>query len=773
MNYLRKIWLFLVIFVVWIVFASPVLFAGKVPFPSSYLATNFGPWSEYANFNGFVKNTAMPDVITQIYPWKSLVVDSLKNFQLPLWNPYSFSGTPLLANYQSAALSPINFLYLVLPFIDAWSIQILLQPLLAAIFMYLFVRSLKTTKCAALISSIAFMFCGFITTWMSYGTLGYAILYLPLTLFFIEKFFGTGKKYYLSLVSLSIPLSFFSGHFQISLYYLIFVLVFIIFKSTQNRKVDYFFLSLGAIIIGLLLSAPQLLPSIEFYFESVRSSLFMKTEVIPWNYISTFFAPDIFGNPVTRNAWFGHYAEWNAYIGLIPISLALYGISRKNKYSLFFVIMALVSLLLAFQTPLLDWLIALHVPVLSTSAASRIIVLFSFSSCVISAFGFDRLLDDIKNKNKKRIFILFAGLVIVFACMWLSALFKITIPRNYSQIAISNLKLPTLLLFLFILFIFLPVSLLKSKKSISFVTIILIVLVSIDMLRFATKWQPFDSRDLVYAQVPIEREISKLAPYDRVFGGFGQELPLTLKVGGVEGYDPLYIGRYGELLSSGIDGSLHAPERSVVSLSKNSLYSERLLDLLGVKYIIHKVSDDHAVWAFPFWKYPAGQFVNIYHDSKYEIYKNTKSYPRAFLVGNYYVSVDKSKMISKIFDKKFDLLKNAVIENKPTMQLPQGASGSAQIISYTPNKVEIKTNTNGNMLLVLTDPMYPGWKAKLDGNTARIERADYAFRSIEIPAGAHTIIFYYDPDSFKFGFILAVIGILGLIVQLRYNFRRK
>ena len=43
------------------------------------------------------------------------------------------------------------------------------------------------------ISSISFMFCGFIVTWMNYATLGFAIIFLPLALFSIEKYFSFVK----------------------------------------------------------------------------------------------------------------------------------------------------------------------------------------------------------------------------------------------------------------------------------------------------------------------------------------------------------------------------------------------------------------------------------------------------------------------------------------------------------------------------------------------------------------------------------------------------
>ena len=78
----------------------------------------------------------MPDVVTQIYPWKHFVVSELKEGRMPLWNPNNFSGNPALANFQTAVFSPFTLLYFILPFIDAWSLTVLLQPLLAGIFTY-------------------------------------------------------------------------------------------------------------------------------------------------------------------------------------------------------------------------------------------------------------------------------------------------------------------------------------------------------------------------------------------------------------------------------------------------------------------------------------------------------------------------------------------------------------------------------------------------------------------------------------------------------------
>ncbi|MEK7119002.1 MAG: DUF6044 family protein, partial [Patescibacteria group bacterium] len=331
---MKKLWPVIFLIGVWFIFASPYFFKGLVPFPSKYLVTFFPPWS--AQYGMALKNNAMPDVVTQIYPWKKITIDSWKQGQVPLWNPYSFSGTPHAANYQTAVFSPVNLLYFILPFLEAWSIMILLQPLFAGLFMYFLLRTLKRSKPASLIGSIAFMFCGFLTVWMAYGTLGWAVLWLPFLFAAVVRHFKLRSHWNLFMLSIGLAWSFFSGHFQMSLYVLAALVAFIAYQVVQAKQ-KRAGVELGvAVLLGLMLSAPQIFPSLDAYSRSVRSELFTQGGGIAWQYLITIFAPDFYGNPVTRNDWFGFYAEWASYIGVVPLLLVLYAMVRKTQHIGFF-----------------------------------------------------------------------------------------------------------------------------------------------------------------------------------------------------------------------------------------------------------------------------------------------------------------------------------------------------------------------------------------------------------------------------------------------------
>ncbi len=762
-----KIWPVVFIFGIWLFFANPYFFENKVPFPSTYQVNNFAPWNTNSQFWGPVKNGAMPDIITQIYPWKHLVIEVWKTGQVPLWNPYAFSGNPLLANYQSGVLSPFNILFFVLPFVDAWSILVLLQPLLAGLFSYLFTRSLSVSRIGAFISAISFMFCGFITSWMGYATLGYSILFLPLSLFCIEKYFTTKRNIFLILLSITIPLSFFSGHFQISSYFLITILAYVVYKFIINRDVRSFFFMVLFICFGLLLIMPQILPSVELYSESFRSSLFQKGGGIPLEYIPTFLAPDFFGSPITRNTWFGNYAEWNAYIGILPLMLAIYSISRIKKHqisSLF--IFGIFILLLAINSPGSDFIASLKLPILSNSSINRIVVLYSFVFTVLAGFGYDYLISDIKRAKKKKILSWMVLMGISFIALWGLIVLKLYIPVDKIAISKQNLILPTILFLGSCILVFCTVLFRKIKyTNVLYLGIAVgfIILVSFDMLRFTIKWQPFDPKNLVFPSTTTIKSFSKISGLNRTIGNFGTEASMYYKLPSVEGYDALYSKRYGQFIGYIANEKIIESAWSVVTFPRNSQNTQKAINFLDIKYVVHKLKDNGVSWTFPVWTYPKGQFGLIYKDNEYEFYQNNYVFPHAFLVGDYRVIKDQKKILDTMFRDGFDFKKQIILEEDPGISIAKGDVGSAEIKNYHQNNMEILIDAKSEGLLFLTDNFSKGWKASVDGKEVPVFRANYTFRAIPVEKGKHIVKFYYNPFSFKLGVYLAIGGLVGIL----------
>ena len=762
-KHIRKFWSVVLIVAIWIIFSFPYLFKGMVPFPSTYLATFFPPWS--AQYGMPVKNNAMPDVISQIYPWKKLTIDIWKSGSVPLWNPYSFSGTALAGNYQSAVFSPFNVLFFILQFLDAWSILILLQPLLAGLFMYLFVKSLGRSQSAASIAGIAFMFCGFMVTWMAYGTLGYAVLWLPLIFWGIHGYFEKQSRWQPIVISTGIALSFVSGHFQMSLYVLGASVFYLLWQAVSGRKWRQGIVLAGSLCAGIFLAMPQILLSYHVFQNSVRSAGVVRGEIIPWTYLVTLIAPDFFGNPVTRNDWFGHYAEWGGYIGVIPILLSVYVFMRKkNAQTWFFISLSIIALLLALPTPLNDLLYILKVPVLSGSAASRIIVLTSFSLAVLAGLGLDELINTWRVRQWRQIFQYIFGWICFIVILWGLLVLGKLLSVDKLEIAKRNFVLPSALVGLGLSFFVLG---LIRKRWLQMVTIaFFVILTSFDLLRFAIKWMPFDPRKYVYPQVKSLTYLQTHAGLNRVFGNIGNEVGSSFAIQLVDGYDAVYQERYGEFINAVSKGFIYPGQRSVVQFDKNGLYKTEALQLLGIRYIYHRLSDGRASWAFPFWEYlEKGSMRQVYSDEVYEIFEYPDAFPRTFLASSYTVASSDKEIIDVLFSRGFNRRDSLVLEKKPDIE-PQNGTGSAEISSYTPSEVTIETNAAVPKLLFLSDVYDSGWHATVDRKDVPIYRADYDFRAVAVPAGTHTVQFDYRPAELQWGIILCVVGLIGMVVIL-------
>src|SRR3989338_1627115 len=120
MNYFKSHLYLLIYIIIVVIFYYPFLFAGKMPIPGDTIVGMYHPyrdvvWDNYVSGVPF-KNFLITDPVRQQYLWRKLAIAQIKKGHLPLWNPYSFSGTPLLANFQSAVFYPLNILYFILPF---------------------------------------------------------------------------------------------------------------------------------------------------------------------------------------------------------------------------------------------------------------------------------------------------------------------------------------------------------------------------------------------------------------------------------------------------------------------------------------------------------------------------------------------------------------------------------------------------------------------------------------------------------------------------------
>jgi len=777
-NFLLVLFLFLLVA---FGFFYKTILNKQVPFPGDLLVSEYNPWKSYSilgyNPSSYPNKAQYFDVLRQLYPWKTFAISSFKNSSFPLWNPYNFSGAPLLGNIQSAVFYPLNILYFFIGQKLGWLILVILQPFLASIFMYLFCRQIKLAIFGAFVSSIAFSYSLFMSVFLEYNSYFHVILWLPLILYAFEKLIVRINPFYTLLFVVSIVCSLLGGHLQLSALVFVFTVVYIFFRllNLQNRKkIRYGILFICLLTLGLGISGIQLLPTFELIQFSARvpqSYGFLRDTLLIQPYqLILFLIPDLFGNPATRNYLINDTYPGNAvYVGLISFAFALFSLRliKRNYFVCFFFIMSIILLLFLVRSPFSDLFYRFNIPLISTSSPTNAIFLLSFSMSILAGFG----IDSWRKASKKSFFLIMLAIAGIFTAVWLFAL------TDYGkQISIRNLLYSTMIFSIFGA-IFLIGTFVQNRKN--FLAVLLIGITAFDLFYFFQKFNPFVPSQLIFPSTRITTWVRENAGVNRIWGyGFAlleANFATQYSFFSPDGYDPLYPKWYGEFIQSSRDGKINthftnqtrsdaviAPGFGETDLAMNKSRL-KVLDLLGVKYILDRKENASSQKTFPL-----ERFSLVFEQDGWKVFENKKALPRAFLVSSYLVAKSPQDFEKLFFAKDFDPSKTIVLEKNLQNQHFNDSNhrSDVQIISYTPNEIKLKTNADGNSLLFLSDTYFPGWKAYVDTHETRVYKANYSFRAIVVPSGSHKIIYVYEPESFSLGLKITIMSIILLIIAL-------
>jgi uncharacterized membrane protein YfhO len=131
-------------------------------------------------------------------------------------------------------------------------------------------------------------------------------------------------------------------------------------------------------------------------------------------------------------------------------------------------------------------------------------------------------------------------------------------------------------------------------------------------------------------------------------------------------------------------------------------------------------------------------------------------------------------VLNRLVRDDFNPLRQVVLTAPRQLQSAANLQSEVFILKYQNSHVQIHARLSEPGILVLTDSYYPGWKVFVDGTQGKLLRANYFFRAVELPAGAHQVEFVYDPLSFKIGLIVSLLtGVFLIAVPLASAIRRR
>ncbi len=532
------------------------------------------------------------DNLNQNVPLHYLAAKIELSGRLPVWNTFSWSGTPLLAGFNVQTFFPLSWLFLILSPTWAFSVMLVAEYSLAAGGIILITRQLGGSATASAIAASSFTLSGVFVSQTVHLDMISGITAIIWSVFCILKMseqpdLRRGFMWSAAL-ALSFALCVTAGAPEAMLDGVLMIAVFSLALVGKTRMPIPRFVLLLAIagVLALGLSAIQWIPGLDFQQISNRSAggytFYISGPFQPQSLILLLFpflegGSGIFNQP----AYFGPYnlGEIGSYVSILVVSLGLVGLfTRSSSLSMDRRLNALkaagiASLLLSLgaYTPLA--LLMFHVPLYGHQRLpSRNFFGFEIMLCVIAGLTWDsfRLRRKRISITGRLVLLVLAGVTIATEFMYFfntRELYQIldVIPSN------GHRSHPlTIYVIVAGVEILLTVGLLLydgvKEKSTDWITWILlpIFVAEVGLFGLSTLISQIPGGNQYFANSPSVRSQIALLPQGGRFGSYNPQLfgfpnlPNVLStdsnvyvgVPSVQGYSSLSLGNYNTLTDS-------------------------------------------------------------------------------------------------------------------------------------------------------------------------------------------------------------------------------
>lgn len=186
------------------------------------------------------------------------------------------------------------------------------------------------------------------------------------------------------------------------------------------------------------------------------------------------------------------------------------------------------------------------------------------------------------------------------------------------------------------------------------------------------------------------------------------------------------------------------------SLVNNLCSKLYMLNMLNTKYII----------------VPAGE------DGRTIPFKNPQANGHAWFVKSITFVENADKEITGLgaLDNKTQAIMQVKGKAEVNAEATYSGEGSIKLTSYKANHLVYESESNAKQFAVFSEIYYPrGWNAYVDGALMPHTAVDYVLRGMVIPAGKHKVEFKFEPQTYKTGNSLAMVGSVLVLVTIGFS----
>ena len=775
-----------------LIFLWPMLFGGKLPF--------------------------MRDMFFDFLPQHAFAKQAFWSGRIPLWNSHSGCGKPFVADPQMAVFYPLHAVFYLFSAPIALRLYCAMHLWLAGAAMFALARHWRMDIAPAVVTAVSCMFSSWLIANLEFANNLAAAVWAPFVVLTVSRIVQTLRGEILPrrtvrlaalglLLAVLLAVQYLAGFPEVLVYTgvlaVAYAIAVCIFHRAFRALMATILVLAGAAVLAMLLTAPQLLLSLQFVPLSERAARInpgFHMASLQLHSLFQFVLPFINGHPGYPNQFWGGsvFEFWigTCYVGILPLVLAGFSLlvfrrgtfSRDRKFLCAFLLAATIfgiAMALGRNTPLYQFLYDVVPGFDHFRFPSKFLVLVLFAVSLLAGLGWQQIQEISRiaaRRFRKRVLISGVLIVAVFGCGYF---FALNAP-SFFHVLTSGLF---------------PRSELVYRSELhDYMLALVFLLASFAVIFTLAFWRKRWTRGLAPALVFtnlffITRGIHPLVDESICRTKPDKALPETSeltnwRVHSVYGLVQqwLYGNRDESLikwaigagvgdswLPFGIDHTWQGGQKleryfALYRLlwSLPSAQSRKLADLISARYTLTGAPFDQICWGGA--------------SRKLQLVERPSAQPRVFLVNDWLRVArtdDPDEAVSDILQKMlapgFDPARTAIIEPatsgaseasipEPTASNNKDA-GRVYLVQDKVNETIVNVTVERKALLVLNDAWYPGWTAFVDGIARPIFRANFDFRGVFLDPGRHQVRFLFAPRRFRIGLwiMFSTIALVSLL----------
>lgn len=748
-------------------YLAPTLFTNRVDVPGG-LAYVAYPWKA----SGTVAVRANTGIVfTQIAPWTHVARELILRGEMPMWNRASGSGSPLLANQQTAIFHPFTLLGLPLSLGKAFTLTAALRLFTIAFFSFLLLRNFGLGEGSAVFGALAYTFCTFHIVWLLFP-LGLSSMMLPLCLVGVQELLRAPRIASYGLLLAGLSASVLGGHPESALWVWLATAGFVLYQAwciagSAARRAALISLGASAFVFSMLLTAWWWYPTMGVLpvtprFHAHASATANPTDHgLTYEWLLPLIAPNVLGNPTAGTytpprgfhpAVLNDYGEVaSSYAGLATLALAVAApfVGRMRRTVLLSVLLMVFSILTFGEAPYWRELIR-ALPLAGISIHQRLRLFWDLGVCIAAAVTLQAAIDD----RRSRKIVLVALLLAVVGFTLVYALRHAPLVDTLARVQFAMPILSVLLV---------GVALLRGRRVAAIATVATVM----DLVAATWHYNPSSAPSDLY---PRSGAIAALQSGDRPYriAAMGwsllAETPAMYGLEDVKTTDPIQHARYMRLLKGylAIDpgsydlviGDTHQP----------------FFDYLNIQY----------VYTSPGQLLSDPDLVKVYAGADGEVYRNTAALPRYFFVSRFRVDPDFDHTVWASREIA-DFSREAIVDHIPLRvaaadhSIVRGATrgGAVRLLDYGPNRTQVHVESKGWNLFVTSEVSWPGWRVYWNGKRQPPVVVNGAFLGCFVPPGRGLLELKYSPAEFDVALRALAVGVIGLALLATIAMHRR